>query len=82
MKNWTACYAGNLIGAVFFAILFYATGIFEHISNEHLLNQVAGIKMNATMPCLLPAVTRERRRRENRYYDAHCICFLLIRIRA
>ncbi|WP_034670250.1 formate/nitrite transporter family protein [Ectobacillus panaciterrae] len=48
LKNWTACYAGNLIGAVFFAILFYATGIFEHISNEHLLNQVAGIKMNAT----------------------------------
>ncbi|WP_368042549.1 formate/nitrite transporter family protein [Ectobacillus sp. JY-23] len=48
MRNWVACYAGNLIGAVFFAGLFYATGLFETITESHLLNKVADTKMNAT----------------------------------
>lgn len=46
IKNWFACYAGNFVGAIFFALLFYATGIFEHIDNGHFLNTVTEAKMN------------------------------------
>jgi nitrite transporter NirC len=49
LRNWIACYTGNLIGAVFFALLFYATGLFESIGKDHLLNQVVNVKMNATI---------------------------------
>ncbi|MEI4800593.1 formate/nitrite transporter family protein [Bacillus sp. FJAT-51639] len=48
LRNWGACYVGNLVGAVFFAFLFYATGIFETISHNHLLNEVATTKMGAS----------------------------------
>ncbi|MFD3447489.1 formate/nitrite transporter family protein [Microbacteriaceae bacterium 4G12] len=48
LRNWVACYTGNLIGAVFFALLFYATGLFEHIGHDHFLNVVATTKMGAT----------------------------------
>ncbi|ABS21361.1 formate/nitrite transporter family protein [Bacillus cytotoxicus] len=44
-RNWITCYAGNLAGALFFALLFYATGIFETIDHEHLMNKVVEIKM-------------------------------------
>lgn len=40
LRNWVACYAGNLAGALFFALLFYATGIFEAIDHGHLMNKV------------------------------------------
>ncbi|MDC2864040.1 MULTISPECIES: formate/nitrite transporter family protein [unclassified Bacillus (in: firmicutes)] len=48
LRNWGACYVGNLVGAVFFAALFYATGIFETISHNHLLNEVVAGKMGAS----------------------------------
>jgi nitrite transporter NirC len=48
LRNWGAVYAGNLIGAVFFALLFHATGLFENISNTHLLNKVVEVKMTAS----------------------------------
>ncbi|CAG9614009.1 Nitrite transporter NirC [Bacillus rhizoplanae] len=48
LRNWGACYLGNLVGAIFFAALFYATGIFETISHSHLLNEVVGGKMGAS----------------------------------
>ncbi|MGF9965067.1 formate/nitrite transporter family protein [Bacillus rhizoplanae] len=48
LRNWGACYVGNLVGAIFFAALFYATGIFETISHNHLLNEVVGAKMGAS----------------------------------
>ncbi|EMA6342168.1 formate/nitrite transporter family protein [Bacillus cytotoxicus] len=44
-RNWITCYVGNLAGALFFALLFYATGIFETIDHEHLMNKVVEIKM-------------------------------------
>ena len=53
LRNWGACYAGNLVGAIFFAALFYATGIFETISHNHLLNEVVGTKMGASTMHLL-----------------------------
>ncbi|WP_306470823.1 formate/nitrite transporter family protein [Ectobacillus ponti] len=48
LRNWAACYGGNTIGALLFACLFYATGIFEHIGKDHLLNEVTAVKMNAS----------------------------------
>ncbi|MDM5187602.1 formate/nitrite transporter family protein [Bacillus sp. DX4.1] len=57
LRNWGACYFGNLVGAIFFALLFYATGIFEQINNEHLLNEVVGIKMGtSTMHLFFKAI--------------------------
>lgn len=53
LRNWGACYLGNLVGAIFFAFLFYATGIFESISHDHLLNEVVAGKMNASTIHLL-----------------------------
>ncbi|MFX3623027.1 MAG: formate/nitrite transporter family protein [Ectobacillus sp.] len=49
LRNWVACYFGNMLGALFFAGLFYATGIFGHIGKDHLLNYVVEYKMNATI---------------------------------
>lgn len=46
LRNWIACYFGNFVGAVFFALLFYATGIFGHINDNHFLNVVTDAKMN------------------------------------
>ncbi|PEB54158.1 transporter [Bacillus pseudomycoides] len=45
LRNWIACYAGNLAGALFFALLFYAAGIFGAIDHKHLLNTVVAGKM-------------------------------------
>ncbi|PFO84513.1 formate/nitrite transporter family protein [Bacillus cereus] len=48
LRNWGACYLGNLAGAIFFALLFYATGIFGSIDHGHLMNTVVEGKMGAT----------------------------------
>ncbi|MBC6975761.1 formate/nitrite transporter family protein [Bacillus sp. Xin] len=57
LRNWGACYAGNLAGAVFFALLFYATGIFEAIDHEHLMNTVVEGKMGTpTMQLFFKAI--------------------------
>ncbi|WP_219374603.1 formate/nitrite transporter family protein [Bacillus mycoides] len=45
-RNWVSCFLGNLVGAIFFALLFYGTGIFEQIEYEHLLSKVVEVKMN------------------------------------
>lgn len=57
LRNWGACYFGNLVGAIFFALLFYATGIFEQINNDHLLSEVVEIKMGtSTMHLFFKAI--------------------------
>ncbi|KEK23580.1 formate/nitrite transporter family protein [Bacillus gaemokensis] len=57
LRNWGACYFGNLVGAIFFALLFYATGIFEAIDHEHLLSKVVEIKMGTpTMQLFFKAI--------------------------
>lgn len=48
LRNWLACYSGNLLGAVFFAFLISQSGVFDHISQDHLLFMVAEKKMHAT----------------------------------
>ncbi|EJQ42531.1 transporter [Bacillus mycoides] len=57
LRNWVACYAGNLAGALFFALLFYATGIFGAIDHGHLMNTVVEGKMNTpTMQLFFKAI--------------------------
>ncbi|EZP77258.1 formate/nitrite transporter [Parageobacillus genomosp. 1] len=48
LRNWLACYSGNLLGAVFFAFLISQSGVFDHIPQDHLLFLVAAKKMHAT----------------------------------
>ncbi|WJE53932.1 formate/nitrite transporter family protein [Bacillus cereus] len=57
LRNWVACYAGNLAGAVFFALLFYATGIFQSINHGHLMSTVVATKMGTpTMQLFFKAI--------------------------
>ena len=51
-RNWTACYLGNAAGAIFLAILFYFTGIFSHIPNDHLLHEIVSYKMHGSVTAL------------------------------
>lgn len=48
LRNWLACYSGNLLGAVFFAFLISLSGVFDHLPKEHLLFLVAEKKIEAT----------------------------------
>lgn len=57
LRNWIACYVGNLAGAVFFALLFYATGIFQSINHGHLMSTVVAVKMGTpTMQLFFKAI--------------------------
>ncbi|MGL4821172.1 MAG: formate/nitrite transporter family protein [Bacilli bacterium] len=47
-KNWVATYLGNFIGALLFALLFYYSGVFKGIPDDHFLFQIAHKKMDAT----------------------------------
>lgn len=47
-QNWITCYAGNFIGAVFFAILVLYSGIFSSLENSQLLMATAAHKMEYT----------------------------------
>jgi nitrite transporter len=47
LENWLACYTGNLIGAVFFAFVIMATGLFNNPDNTQLLMSLVDGKMNA-----------------------------------
>ncbi|WP_445487106.1 formate/nitrite transporter family protein [Niallia sp. 03133] len=46
--NWVATYFGNLVGALFFAVLIYYTGLFHHVEKSTWLMEVAHTKMSAT----------------------------------
>ena len=48
VRNWVACYSGNLLGAIFFAFLIAQSGIFHDIPMDHLLFAMALKKMHAT----------------------------------
>ncbi|HWO97505.1 MAG TPA: formate/nitrite transporter family protein [Bacillus sp. (in: firmicutes)] len=45
-ENWLACYTGNLIGAVFFASVIMATGLFNNPDNTQLLIGLVEGKIN------------------------------------
>lgn len=48
LRNWIACYSGNLLGAILFAFLIAQSGIFHDIPMDHLLFAIASKKMHAT----------------------------------
>jgi nitrite transporter NirC len=56
-ENWLACYAGNFIGAVFFALLIMAAGLFHYADSAQLLMSVVEGKMNTSfVPLFFKAV--------------------------
>ncbi|MEH7335422.1 formate/nitrite transporter family protein [Neobacillus drentensis] len=57
LQNWIACYTGNLIGAVFFALLVLYSGIFSSLENSQLLMETAAHKMEySTMELFFRAI--------------------------
>lgn len=48
LQNWIACYVGNFIGAVFFALIVKYSGLFSSMENSQLLMSLATHKMEAT----------------------------------
>ncbi|MFT8323671.1 MAG: formate/nitrite transporter family protein [Bacillus sp. (in: firmicutes)] len=48
LYNWVTTYFGNLVGALFFAVLIHFTGLFQHVEKSTWLMEVANTKMSAT----------------------------------
>jgi nitrite transporter len=48
IKNWIACYSGNIIGALIFALLFYLTGLASDLPKNNFLTVVVDHKINGT----------------------------------
>lgn len=48
LKNWLACYGGNLLGAVFFALIVMNSGLFSNPENSQLLMSTASHKMDVS----------------------------------
>jgi nitrite transporter len=46
IENWIACYAGNLLGAVFFAVIIMLSGIFSSPEKTQYMMETVSIKMN------------------------------------
>ncbi|PKG21540.1 formate/nitrite transporter family protein [Niallia nealsonii] len=48
LYNWAATYFGNLVGALFFAVLIYYTGLYHLPEKSTWLMEMANVKMSAT----------------------------------
>ncbi|MGP7815853.1 formate/nitrite transporter family protein [Niallia sp. 01092] len=48
LYNWVSTYFGNLVGALFFAVLIHYSGLFHLAEKSTWLMEVANIKMSAT----------------------------------
>ncbi|GGI16013.1 formate/nitrite transporter family protein [Gottfriedia solisilvae] len=48
IKNWTACYLGNILGCFVFAILYYFTGLSKEFPTDHFLTNVVDHKIHAS----------------------------------
>lgn len=46
VENWLACYAGNLVGAIFFGVVIMLSGIFASPEKTQYMMEVTGMKMN------------------------------------
>jgi nitrite transporter len=44
--NWIACYSGNLIGALFFAVIIMLTGLFSSPEKSQYMMETVSMKMN------------------------------------
>lgn len=47
LKNWVACYTGNLIGAIFFALMIMLTGLYSHPEKTQWIMEATSVKMNS-----------------------------------
>jgi nitrite transporter len=45
-KNWIACYTGNFLGAVFFAVIIMLTGLFSSPEKSQYMMETVNMKMN------------------------------------
>ncbi|PGL71672.1 formate/nitrite transporter family protein [Bacillus sp. AFS055030] len=52
VKNWIACYAGNIIGAFIFAIIYFFTGLAKDFPANHFLTSVVDHKIHASFSTL------------------------------
>ncbi|MFF2876128.1 formate/nitrite transporter family protein [Gottfriedia sp. NPDC057991] len=48
LKNWIACYSGNVLGALLFALLFYSTGLANAFPKDNFLNAVIDHKTHVS----------------------------------
>lgn len=48
VKNWIACYSGNIIGAFIFAIIYFSTGLAKDFPTDHFLTSVVDHKIHAS----------------------------------
>lgn len=48
IKNWIACYSGNILGCFVFAILYYSTGLSKEFPLNHFLTSVVDHKIHAS----------------------------------
>lgn len=48
MKNWIACYSGNILGSFVFAILYVLTGLAKDFPADHFLTNVVEHKIHAS----------------------------------
>ena len=46
VENWIACYSGNLIGALFFAVIIMLTGLFSSPEKSQYMMETVSMKMN------------------------------------
>jgi nitrite transporter NirC len=53
LSNWTHTYVGNILGAVIFATIFYFSGVFKEIPEDHFLYLIAHKKVSGTFINLL-----------------------------
>ncbi|WP_088014498.1 formate/nitrite transporter family protein [Gottfriedia acidiceleris] len=48
VKNWIACYTGNIIGAFIFAFIYFFTGLAKDFPADHFLTSVVDHKIHAS----------------------------------
>lgn len=48
LKNWVACYSGNILGALIFALIYFLTGLAKDFPTDHFLNGVVDHKIHAS----------------------------------
>ncbi|MEH7441439.1 formate/nitrite transporter family protein [Bacillus sp. JJ1122] len=46
IKNWIACYSGNMLGAIFFAVIIMLTGLFSSPDKSQYMMETVSMKMN------------------------------------
>lgn len=48
VKNWIACYSGNIIGTFIFAVIYFFTGLAKDFPTDHFLTTVVAHKIHAS----------------------------------